>query len=354
MKGVIEHVNLIAMLLICLIALTVTLFYTTYRIKVLRHQLFTERELDEVSHARAIADGFYDNVLEADLTHDMLIGKNCRKLAGQLGLSPDTSFSSCIEAIVKKMVKEKYRALYRENFDRDKLLERYARGELKFSFTFEEKTDTVHYCWTRVTVCLYYSETSHTVKLVSYVKNIQEEKEREFRLSKEASTDYLTGLFNKRAIEQSIRDILMQDDQVPRRHALLIVDIDYFKQVNDTIGHMGGDKVLCAIARLLKGQSGEKDLVGRIGGDEFLIFMRDCESAQSVENRMKTLVDAAASPDMEALLGIAVSLSIGGACARREDDFHDLFARADEALYHVKTHGRNGGCLSEGSRNQIK
>lgn len=313
-----------------------------HQIKALQCQLSSMREVDEVRHARAVADGFYDNVLEADITNNTLLGDNCKKLIAQLGLPEDATFSDCIAAVVKKIVKEEYQELYLEKFKVETLLAQYARGEEKFYFEFEEKADLVHYCWTRVAVCLYYSETGQAVKLVSYVKNIQEEKERELRLQEQANTDYLTGLFNKRATEEKVHGILSAENS-QQCHALILVDIDRFKQINDTIGHLGGDKVLHMVANILREHFDTKDIIGRIGGDEFLIFMRNCTSAEAVEEKLKSLMTVTSLPHIQAQLGVRLTLSIGVAmCPEHADQFIDLFAVADSALYHVKEYGRSG------------
>lgn len=339
--------DVIQIVLIAVTAVLAVMFtWAVCRIRELKQQLYATREVEEISHARAVADGFYDNVLEADLTNDVLLGSNCKKLTSQLGLPEGTSFSSCIRTIVEKLVKQKYGAVYAKQFDRETLLDRYEKGERKFSFEFVERADLVHECWTRVTVCLYYSEAAKAVRLVSYVKNIQEEKEREFRLQEQANTDYLTGLYNKRAIEELICALLNEPVSQSVHHAMMIVDVDCFKQINDTIGHPGGDKVLALVAGSLKKQLDPGDIIGRIGGDEFLIFLRDTSSAEAVRKKMRNLAASMAGPQVHAQFGIGITLSIGAAlCPEHADHFSDLFGAADSALYYVKEHGRNGAYL---------
>lgn len=289
-----------------------------------------------------MSDGFYDNVLEADLTNNTLLGHNCKQLTSQLGLPSDASFSDCIEAVVQQLIKEECRALYRENFHRETLLARHAQGQTRFTFIFEEKSALTPYNWTRVTVFLYHSNVNQTVRLVSYVKNIQEEKERELRLQEQANTDYLTGLYNKRATEERISTILNAHGGDKLCHALLIVDVDHFKHINDSIGHQGGDRVLRAVAHLLQAELGASDILGRIGGDEFLLFLQDCKERKNVELMLDRLSGLSALPDIETQLGVALSFSIGAALyPEHAQNFFELFAAADRALYYAKEHGRN-------------
>ena len=99
-------------------------------------------------------------------------------------------------------------------------------------------------------------------------KNRQEKS----RLLKRAQRDALTGLFNKKTTQDMI-DRFLEENGKDRCNALMIMDVDYFKQVNDTYGHMVGDKVLKIFGRLLAKQFREKDIVGRIGGDEFMVLI---------------------------------------------------------------------------------
>ena len=94
-----------------------------------------------------------------------------------LGLPESASFSDCIDTIIDKMVLSEFRKTYRAAFNIETLLERHKNGEKMFSFEFIEKADLVSQYWTRVVVCIYYSEVSNSVKIISYVKNIQKEKE---------------------------------------------------------------------------------------------------------------------------------------------------------------------------------
>lgn len=293
--------DVIQIVLIAVTAVLAVMFtWAVCRIRELKQQLYATREVEEISHARAVADGFYDNVLEADLTNDVLLGSNCKKLTSQLGLPEGTSFSSCIRTIVEKLVKQKYGAVYAKQFDRETLLDRYEKGERKFSFEFVEQ----------------------------------------------ANTDYLTGLYNKRAIEELICALLNEPVSQSAHHAMMIVDVDCFKQINDTIGHPGGDKVLALVAGSLKKQLDPGDIIGRIGGDEFLIFLRDTSSAEAVRKKMRNLAASMAGPQVHAQFGIGITLSIGAAlCPEHADHFSDLFGAADSALYYVKEHGRNGAYL---------
>ena len=155
------------------------------------------------------------------------------------------------------------------------------------------------------------------------------------RLSHEASHDRLTGLLNRGAYEMMLQS--MDKDHM----ALILVDVDYFKSVNDTYGHDVGDKVLKRVAAVLKHNFRSVDLVCRIGGDEFVVVMTRANSSMRglLSRKIKAMNEELQHPKD----GLPpVSLSVGVAFADRENPQGDIFKDADTALYRVKQAGRCG------------
>ncbi|MBQ3379013.1 MAG: EAL domain-containing protein [Clostridia bacterium] len=154
-------------------------------------------------------------------------------------------------------------------------------------------------------------------------------------LSHEASHDRLTGLFNRGAYEMMLESVDVD------HMALILVDVDYFKSVNDTYGHDIGDKVLKRVAEVLKHSFRSVDIICRIGGDEFVVIMTRADST------MRELVRSKIARANELLRNPTddlppVSLSVGVAFSDRENPKGDIFKDADTALYRVKEAGRNG------------
>ena len=150
-------------------------------------------------------------------------------------------------------------------------------------------------------------------------------------LSYEATHDQLTGLFNRKAFEAA-REELKDEDT-----ALMIVDVDLFKDINDTFGHEAGDAVLKKVADALRSGFRSDDRVCRIGGDEFAVIMRQIgpELRSVVQSKIELVRDKVAAKD-----GLPpVTVSIGAAFS---DGGADVFKKADLALYAVKEHGRDG------------
>jgi diguanylate cyclase (GGDEF)-like protein len=161
-------------------------------------------------------------------------------------------------------------------------------------------------------------------------------------LQREARTDGLTGLLNRRAWDEAFRRELAQRERQGRSLALLIVDVDHFKRINDTLGHPVGDVALRNVAALLQTQIRAADILGRIGGEEFAIVLVDCDADRAVDRaeQIRALVEDGSRnwPDV----GMAVTVSIGtAAIPEHTTDGAQLMTLADHALYAAKTGGRN-------------
>ena len=156
------------------------------------------------------------------------------------------------------------------------------------------------------------------------------------RLSHEASHDALTGLFNRGAY-----DMLMKSADTAHI-ALLLIDIDVFKSINDNYGHAVGDRVLKRVAEVLQESFRSVDIICRFGGDEFVVVMTRVNSsmAQLVTNKISRANAILFNPKDDLP---PVTLSVGVAFSDRPKPQGDIFADADTALYRVKQNGR-GGC----------
>ena len=161
-------------------------------------------------------------------------------------------------------------------------------------------------------------------------------------LIRSAQTDALTGVYNKENTQNMIDEILRKKDP-DSFHGFLILDMDHFKEVNDVYGHAMGDKVLEMLGNFLKKQFREQDVIGRIGGDEFVILLYNIGSRQNMENRVKSLQEKIREIHMDGMEGHTFTLSAGIAFAPQDGDtFMELYQKADLALYQVKRSGRNG------------
>ena len=150
----------------------------------------------------------------------------------------------------------------------------------------------------------------------------------------EARTDPLTGLLNRRALDERLEAELARQDRAGGPVSLLLVDIDHFKRVNDTKGHAHGDLVLQGVADAMREVARTADVLGRIGGDEFALLLGDSDEAGAW---------AAANRLLESIRGIGVTASVGAATAEAGGAWTvaELLRAADEALYEAKHAGRD-------------
>ena len=124
--------------------------------------------------------------------------------------------------------------------------------------------------------------------------------------------------------------------------ALLMIDVDNFNYVNDTFGHIAGDRVLMAIGNIIHDSFKGMDITGRIGGDEFMVFLNDIKHADTALRLAANISDKARHLFPNEPLGKHVTLSIGIALfPEHGKDFEELYRAADKALYYVKEHGRD-------------
>jgi len=159
------------------------------------------------------------------------------------------------------------------------------------------------------------------------------------RLEQLALTDMLTGLHNRNSANGRLRREFLRFKRSGSCYALLFLDLDHFKQVNDTYGHETGDQVLRLLAKVLMGAIRESDYVARYGGEEFLVLLPDTnlDGALVLAERIRVNVMEQALP-----LVNHVTVSIGVAVVHAEDENEDASVRrADEAMYQAKTDGRN-------------
>jgi diguanylate cyclase (GGDEF)-like protein len=161
------------------------------------------------------------------------------------------------------------------------------------------------------------------------------------RLAAAARTDAKTGLLNAGAWQQAAAAEAARAARSGRSLAVAMVDIDHFKKVNDTWGHLVGDQVLAAVARILAGQLRPYDVAGRFGGEEFAVLLPDATEATArlVAERMRASI-ATTNPMPGTTLQVTVSIGVAAAVPAREN-LRDLVAAADEALYAAKQAGRN-------------
>lgn len=173
------------------------------------------------------------------------------------------------------------------------------------------------------------------IKLLQLTKKLQEKNE---ELNELAITDELTGLYNRHYIDQIIENEMSRSDRYDEPLSMIILDLDRFKRVNDTWGHPTGDEVLRRTAEITQKIIRKSDIMARIGGEEFAIFLPDCSisGALAAAEKIRKLLESTEHPRA----GVVTS-SFGVAERRKNESFYEWYKRADDALYRAKEGGRN-------------
>ena len=186
-----------------------------------------------------------------------------------------------------------------------------------------------------------FDENGKVNGIVALINNVTEVQLMKLQLEKRSKTDSLTGLLNKQETESEITDII--DNATDNTSgALMMIDVDKFKEINDSFGHAAGDRVLTAIGNILQKTFKGMDIKGRIGGDEFMVYLRDVQKSETAIKLASKISDKVKRLFPHEPLGSCVSLSIGiSIFPEHGKKFEDLYRAADTALYHVKEHGRD-------------
>jgi diguanylate cyclase (GGDEF)-like protein len=166
--------------------------------------------------------------------------------------------------------------------------------------------------------------------------------ERMGELKRQASQDSLTGLKNRRRFEEDLRTELARSHRYEVTGALLMLDLDHFKQVNDTLGHPAGDRVIAEIATVLRGRTRETDVLARLGGDEFAIVLPRCDldEAQDVAAEIATAIRERMREEKD-IPPITASIGIAPFGEGQRLSYESVLGRADAAMYEAKDAGRD-------------
>lgn len=199
--------------------------------------------------------------------------------------------------------------------------------------------------WTRVTFRQILDGNGKAVFAIGKLTDIDEEKREKSTLIELAKKDGLTGVYNISAFKELATEKLKKLDE-NCMGALLVMDVDNFKEINDKFGHYIGDKVLKKTAKILSAEFGGEDIVGRLGGDEFIVYISGRSSKKELESLCGTLcgkIHEIAVPSCTR----EITISVGAAAACPGIRYYDLYKKADRALYDAKKGGRDRFSIAE-------
>lgn len=322
------------------------LLFSGWTLALIRKLIFLEKQNNLNMERFAVSlehvsNVLFDNILEADITNDSLIGENTVKLTQLLQIPETSSYSQTIDAISRILVDEKYSEEYRKTLSIENVLETLKNGGNTMEYECIERSDGENYRWIRVHYCIYKSEITNCVRIISYVKNIDDEKQAYHRLMEKATTDQMTGVLNRTSTKEVVTDLL--EKHCEESNIILMIDIDDFKSINDIYGHNVGDQVVISICNIIKNSFRDTDIVGRMGGDEFLVCLREKFSPDKIKSRITQLLNEIQNCRVEYNQQVVhdITVSIGIVNTFGNMNFDELYHYADVAMYQSKAKGKN-------------
>lgn len=253
-------------------------------------------------------------------------------------------YSKMLEFMIQTSVHSEDKGEFMKYLSPITAVKEFEMGKTEISFDYRRLLPDANYVWMRVLMALMRDTQSEDVKGFVQIKNIDVEKKQQIELQYKAERDLLTGLYNKGTTEMLISKQLTSYRDNAICGVLFIIDIDDFKTINDRLGHLYGDAVLSELSESLRRIFRDCDIVGRIGGDEFLVFIEGLQSEHMIikkaQNICKEFLRTYANEKNE---DYTVSSSVGIAvCPKDGESFEELFKCADAALYTTKAQGKNG------------
>ncbi|MEG2200208.1 MAG: diguanylate cyclase, partial [Anaerovorax sp.] len=246
-------------------------------------------------------------------------------LASQMGISSPIGRDHCLEEGICQLISAFYDRHTDPNFS------------IEFSCQMMDGRKEMF----RAICVIIYENKDKPVRGIGKLVSIQAEFDEKRQLEKMVNTDPLTGLYSKRYCEIWAEDFL-KNKNPGGHHALLLIDIDNFKDANDTLGHLGGDEALKYFAGILKAVFTHGEILGRWGGDEFVVFIKDVPDKETLEKKAQELCASSHRAFNYDSASFDLSISVGISFVHDYQNFREIFQAADNALYQIKHDKKNG------------
>ena len=248
-------------------------------------------------------------------------------------------YDELVEITANEAVYEEDRYYYLTMASRQAMVQMYLQGETEINCEHRRLDREGNARWMLLTAHLVKEPVSGDLKALIYLKDIDTKKKEELEIRFQSQRDSLTGLYNKGTSERLMKEELLKERPSHLNHAFIIIDLDHFKEINDNYGHQYGDEVLKRTARILTDTFRADDIIGRLGGDEMVVLMRNIPETDVVIEKLKQLETNFKSISLKKE---PVTASIGVAIFDEHGTSYDeLYQNADIALYRAKEKGRN-------------
>lgn len=257
------------------------------------------------------------------------------------GMEKIDKYEDLIAIFAEKLVYSEDVDVFLGNMESENILRRYRCGEQKTFCQYRVLDYKGKYRWTNVTVHVLEDTATRELKGYVYVEDIDAQKNEELALKFKAEHDLLTGIYNKKTAEALINTYLNGEGK-DGKHTFFIIDIDYFKCVNDTFGHLFGDTVIKEVADKIISTFRIGDIIGRLGGDEYCVLLKNNNFKDTISVKANQICESVKTEYNMDGKSCAISASIGiSVYSDNGRNFESLYKAADYALYCAKNAGRN-------------
>lgn len=279
-------------------------------------------------------------LVEVNLSKNLILSSDSR-LKDVLKSNMSMSVSGLAKAICNQYIIEDEKALFLNDVSTINLIEQFRKGKSKVFYEYKVGITKDLFYWIRLYINFILEPLQGDICALIYVKNITDKKLREQKLQSKAEKDSLSGLYNRATTEFKVNSEL-KNRREDCLSVLYMIDLDNFKQINDVYGHLAGDTVICEISNRLKKIFRDSDIISRLGGDEFSVFLSNVPSVEFIKTKAKQICETVSTPIFLDNISKSVSCSVGISIAPQNGKkFNELYNNADKALYNSKSGGKN-------------
>ncbi len=300
-------------------------------------------------HDREISHERYKQTIDTALSNESVffeIDLSANIVEKQLGvIAPftesflDMPYTNIVELLTANITKKKEQRRIRTYLALEKLLDAYNSAQRRISDDWPIVLDDGSKIWIHCSVQLVTDPYTKHIKMHMALSDVTEKKLKQLNILYQAENDGLTGLYNRTTIERKISESLRIDY---KNSVFILIDLDDLKHINDTLGHAQGDRAICAVSDELISTFKRIGMEGRLGGDEFLVFLPNYSDIGKLDKLLSGLLRRLTSIMIGENNDNFIHCSFGISFAdKTANDFAALYKRADIALYHVKRNGKN-------------
>lgn len=280
-------------------------------------------------------EGTSDGLFDWNMTNnEMFHSKNFEKMLGYSGDELPQTLAAWSDIVHPDDKEPTYKSI-------EKYIQ--SKGKTPFLATFRMRTKSGDYKWIQGRGKILFDSHYNAIRFIGFNSDITEKKENELKLQHAAQHDYLTNLPNRTLLSDLMPQVLAGTKRHHTHAALLFIDLDGFKNINDTYGHGVGDLLLKEVALRIHTLIRDEDIVARLGGDEFAVLIADLDERDNITYLLSRLLKSISDPYFIHNNEMFVTASIGISFYPQENeiDADTLLRQADQAMYDAKFHGKN-------------